>query len=405
MSHYHDAISRIVMAGNTRFLREYGLRPHFFGAYEPVVQEVLDYEQKYGNVPPWDHLLRKFEDTDLEKYLEPEPKLGPDEDGPLADEIRGRYVQGKVADLSKEFKEKTWGKADPIAALDAYRSQLSELYAETFRLPRDILTTDKLFDYFNELGSQTFIPTGFDYLDEQFGGGIASSDYTVVLARPGTGKSFTMIRMALTAAQQFRSVLYFTLETLKEDTMLRFVAELDPTIDYQQLIKGRGDPAKVRKAMERLHDLPVRFIDMKDVGNPTPSAIQAGVERVKPSLVFVDQMSFLRDDEHAREIRLRFVNVSNAFSRMAKKLQVPIVLASQAKREAEGRMPTPQDVAESDSMFQDCDKFFAMFKDSDGLHMQVWKAKNTLFGGKVTYKPADSGGLWRWQEARPVDEF
>lgn len=405
MNNFHHAISRVVLAGTTRYLREHGLSPALFGPYEPIVQEILEYEAKYGNTPPWDHLLRKFEDTELASLLEPEPKLGPDEDGPLADAIRAGYIQSKAAILWKDFMDRGFRHEDPQQLLDSYINGLGSLRAETLKLSQSAMNSEKLFAYFRELGLQTFIPTGFKYLDDQFGGGIAPTDYVIVLARPRVGKSFTMIRMALTAALAGRLVLYFTLETPKEDTLLRFVAELDPAVDYSQLVKGRGDTEKVKVAMEELDRLPLVIVDARDMGNPTPAAVQTLVEKVEPALVFVDQMSFMRDDEKAREIRLRFINVSNAFARMTKKLRVPVVVASQAKREAEGRMPEPQDAAESDAMFQDSDKFFAMHKDDAGLHMQVYKSKNSITGGAGLFAPDEHGGLWRWRQVDNMDEF
>jgi replicative DNA helicase len=394
-------IARFLRSGRRDYLATFGLSAAQFGPYQRVLDDILDYAERYQALPPWSYVAERHEDL-----LPKEPDFGAHDDAYLVNQVRGAYIQSFLYSEHKKIMETFLrdSEQDSLRVLDEYLRSMSAFRSAVVPPASSMPTVQDVMDYLYFLRHQTHIPTGFSFLDRQFDGGWGNTDYGILVARPRVGKSWTMVRMALSALEANKSVLYVTLEMTKDDTILRFLTEMSPDLPYYALNKGIANQEAARREAERLASMPLLIVEASD-GCNTMGAIRAQIEAVRPRIVFVDQLSFLQDEQHAKERRLQFLNISGGIARATKELHVPIIVACQARREAEDRLPGPQDIAESDAPFQDADKVIALARDGDdGLRMAVLKSRTTAGHGEAALRPTGTV-MWLWREADSMDQF
>jgi replicative DNA helicase len=140
------------------------------------------------------------------------------------------------------------------------------------------------------------ITTGWDYLDE-LTSGISPGDVWAVVARPGVGKSYTMLKMALAAWQAGHSVAFVTMEmTVLQNARRMFAME------------AGINPTHVRRGELDMHGEEMLFAALDSVTGRPPFYFMAGdlkktvadidnmVQEYSPDIIFIDA-AYLLDPE------------------------------------------------------------------------------------------------------------
>lgn len=113
-------------------------------------------------------------------------------------------------------------------------------------------------------GQYTFVHTGLRFLDNMLGGEWIPKTFTIIMAKPGTGKTALVGQSMLEMARQHNiPSLLFSLEMAKEQLVLRWVSYL-LEIDASNLLLGRisaEQRRKVEDAVMQLQQLPISVID------------------------------------------------------------------------------------------------------------------------------------------------
>ena len=166
--------------------------------------------------------------------------------------------------------------------------------------------------------------------------GAAAGDVITIVARPQIGKSWTMLKMALSAWEAGSNVLFVTMEMTNTQTALRAMAMLG-NLCPNALATGRydnfvEDQARTIIARSRT-GAPFRLLsgDIKK----SVSDIDALVAEHHPDIVFIDASYLLKPDKSAKSSKWETASeVAEQIKSMALNRGVPVVQSVQFNRGA-----------------------------------------------------------------------
>lgn len=224
------------------------------------------------------------------------------------------------------------------------------------------------------------VMSGFPRLDSMTGG-FRPGQLVIVAARPGQGKTSFAMQLALNAGD-INASLVFSMEMSHDELGLRTLATL-AEIDSKVFDDPKGvvfaamasnefvtippvvrmteaDERKIFKAMQEGSKKNILIDDNADV---SVSHIAAKARRVKRSsglgILIIDYLSLVGSDSPDHGSRQEAVaKNSRAIKKLARKLNVAVVLLSQLNRESEKRTdkkPMLSDLRESGQVEQDAD--------------------------------------------------
>ena len=109
--------------------------------------------------------------------------------------------------------------------------------------------------------SDSFIPTGFSYIDSR--GGFQTSDFNVIAAATSSGKTSLATSIAVNAAKVGKPVMCYSMEMMAEQIAARINATISKVssslIQYKKLYESQFND--VQKAVNETNDLPIYFDD------------------------------------------------------------------------------------------------------------------------------------------------
>ena len=238
------------------------------------------------------------------------------------------------------------------------------------RAEESIKTT---FEYLSEVfnkGQFTGIPSGFEALDK-LTSGFQKTEFTVIGARPGMGKTTIALNMAAHMAIEKKiPAAFFSLEMSDRSLLLRLISS-EAKIDSNKFRTGflnKQDFASMFQAADRINPAPLFFVDMPHI---TILDIQAMARMLrtqeKVEIIFIDYIGLISSD-NPRQPRYEFISdVSRSLKGLARELDIPVVACSQLGRELEKekRMPNLADIRESGSIEQDADMVIFIDRDRE----------------------------------------
>lgn len=236
---------------------------------------------------------------------------------------------------------------------------------------RDILveTFNRLEELYNSKGYVTGIPTGFADYDFKTSG-LHNSDFVLVAARPGMGKTAFLLNIAQHAAIHSRvPVAIFNLEMSKEQVVNRMLCG-EAMVDNQKMRTGKLDDEdwqKVARALGPLSEAPI-YID--DTPGITVSEIRSKCRRLKLEknlgLIVIDYLQLMQGKSKDGNRQQEVSEMSRGLKILAKELHVPVICGSQLSRAVESRTdhrPMLSDLRESGAIEQDADQVMFLYRD------------------------------------------
>lgn len=218
-----------------------------------------------------------------------------------------------------------------------------------------------------EKDSSQSVLTGFYDLDN-FTQGLKPGQLVIVGGRPSMGKSAFATAIALNVAQSGRPVGVFSLEMSGVEIAKRVLAEKSETAS-SRMSSSDLDPdewGRLGQALTSLVGLPIAVDESSVV---TPTTILSRCRRLKSErkdlgVVIIDYLHLMLDDaeDEVRELG----KITRACKKMARSLNVPIILLSQLSRAVEERSnkrPTLRDLRQSGAIEQDADIVMFLYRD------------------------------------------
>ena len=280
--------------------------------------------------------------------------------------LAARDIYGKAFDASE----------DPGAVLDYAEKRIFDIRNENEVTGLEHIR-NTVRSIFNELSylaahpeeaNKKGLSSGFPSLDKVIYG-LNKSDFILIAARPGMGKTSFAMNIAVNAARisPGTSVAVFNLEMNREQIVSRMLAS-EGRIPSEQIKTGQIEASKWRglaEAAEMLHEIEL-YVD--DNSSISIGEMKAKLRRVKNlGLVVIDYLQLMstgrRDGNRVSEVS----EITRNLKIMAKELNVPVIALSQLSRSPEARLdkrPQLSDLRDSGSIEQDADIVMFLYRDA-----------------------------------------
>lgn len=205
------------------------------------------------------------------------------------------------------------------------------------------------------------IPTGFDELDEMTAG-LQPSEFIVVAARPGMGKTSFCLNLAYNVAVKHnKPVVIYSLEMTRFQLILRMICSA-AKINSHLLRKGLVSLSEItEKFLREASKIARAPLFINDSSGITPVEIRTSARKLKAEhdvqLIIVDYLQLVRPSRRFDTREQEVAHISSSLKSLAKELKIPVLAASQLSRSAEKgeRRPRLSDLRESGAIEQDAD--------------------------------------------------
>lgn len=253
---------------------------------------------------------------------------------------------------------------DPEVIIDYLQKHITR---KPVKVPELADLSDQLVHYVDttleQRKSETVMLTGLDELDEMTGG-IHKSDLTALGARPSTGKSSFALQVAMNVARAGGRVIFFSLEMTDDQNIDRMLLRWVQGVDQKTLRSGKlteGQTIEVGRVSDKLAELSGR-LSFSPERNLT--AIGLMVEKYKPDLIVIDQLTQMTDDVAFPDTRSRFSHMTRGLKQIAKDNNIAVWLCCQLNRQVGGvNRPSMDYLKESGSIEEDSDCVILLSRD------------------------------------------
>ena len=208
------------------------------------------------------------------------------------------------------------------------------------------------------------------------------SDLIILGARPSVGKSSLALNIAVHAAQQQRTVAFFSLEMSAQQVALRILSaesEIPSHVLLQQALPQDQQDNIIRHT-EKLSELQF-YVDETPILTVPQVTAKCHALRIARGLdlIVVDYLQLLTvpDGNSSRSQRVQEIStISRQLKQLARELNVPVIACSQLSRATEARpgsRPQLSDLRESGTIEQDADIVLFLYRQDQVYNQQDWE--------------------------------
>lgn len=355
----------------------------FFSDYQNEFDYIQNHLKQYGNVPDLTSFLSKFPDFDVIEVGETQDYL--------IDEL---YNDRNRRSLAKTFnKIRDLLNADKVEeAMTLYSTASQDISKATHIDAIDILKDTSRYDQYIEKCNdykKYYLTTGFRELDEIIGGWDRNEELATIVARPGIGKSWVLLKCAIAAAQQGLNVGIYSGEMsenkvgYRADTLIAHIPNgklIHGDIGIQDEYKQYITSIKT-KISGSIKVLTPAMID----GPAGVTALRAFVEKEKLDILCIDQHSLLEDDRRARNPVEKAANISRDLKNLQVLKKIPIIAVSQQNRQSTENGLDTALVAQTDRISQDSTIVVFLEQNNNVLTLTLVKSRDSITGKKLQY--------------------
>ena len=357
----------------------------FFSDYPEEYNFIRNHLSQYGQVPDKLTFANQFEDFDWIEVNE-NPNY-------LIDEL---YKDRNKRTLAKVFNgvRDRINSGDVEGAMALFTSSSQDLVASTHIDSVDIIRDQTRYDAYLERTqdfNKFYVKTGFNELDELIGGWDRLEEYATIVARPGVGKSWVLLRCAMSAAEQGLRAGLYSGEMSETKVGYRFDT-LAGHISNSGIIHGNSELMNSYKAF--LDSIESRFTGTLKVITPkmikhaaTVTDLEAFIEKEKLDILFIDQHSLMEDQRRAKDPVTRAANISKDLKNLQVLKRIPIITVSQQNRNMvdDDSVIDVSHIAQADRIGQDSTVVVFLEQKNHVLTMHLAKSRDNGAGVKLKY--------------------
>lgn len=357
----------------------------FFSDYSSEYKFIRDHISQYGQIPDKLTFINKYPDFDLIEVSE-NPNY-------LVDELYNDRNKRLMAKIFNQVRDRI--NADDVkSAMEIFNSSSQDLLQASHVDCVDILEDRSRYDAYVERTqdfSKYYVTTGFDELDEVIGGWDKLEELATIVARPGVGKSWILLKCAIAAAKQGLTVGLYSGEMSERKVGYRFDT-LVGHISNRSIIQGNIDVINSYKMF--LDGLNNQFSGTIKVITPrmikhaaTVTDLDAFIEKEHLDMLCIDQHSLMDDQRRAKDPVTRASNISTDLKNLQVLRQIPIIAVSQQNRATtdETAVIDVSRIAQSDKIGQDSTVVIFLEQKDNVLTLHLAKARDGGSGKKFKY--------------------
>ena len=302
-----------------------------------------------------------------------------------ADRVRAAYAIRRVTQIATRMAQTAQQTHDAAQAVEDARAELDAISAATDTSRGLRATVDEVDRVLADIGKPgRFYDTPWRDLNDKIIGLTPGRVY-VVGARPGSGKSILGLNLAVHFQRRHGlSTAFSSLEMDYDEVTLRCLAQMSG-VNFGRLQAGdlsEFERRQVDEAVAKLRELPRLYVDDRTAIRPVDVRSHARnvSRRGNLGLIVVDYLGLMESGQRSIESRqVEVAGFSRAMKRMAREMQVPVVVLSQLNRQSDARNSEPRlsDLRDSGAVEQDADVVMLLHRESpDAAEVVVALAKN-----------------------------
>lgn len=378
-------LNYILQTGDASLLMVNSIDDSFFSDYPDEYNFIRNHMSQYGQVPDRLTFANQFEDFDWIEVNE-NPNY-------LIDELYRDRNKRTLAKVFNGVRDRI-NSGDVEGAMALFTSSSQDLVASTHIDSVDIIRDQTRYDAYLERTqdfNKFYVKTGFSELDELIGGWDRLEEYATIVARPGVGKSWVLLRCAMSAAEQGLRAGLYSGEMSETKVGYRFDT-LAGHISNSGIIHGNSELMNSYKAF--LDSMESRFTGTLKVITPkmikhaaTVTDLEAFIEKEKLDILFIDQHSLMEDQRKAKDPVTRAANISKDLKNLQVLKRIPIITVSQQNRNMvdDDSVIDVSHIAQADRIGQDSTVVVFLEQKNHVLTMHLAKSRDTGAGVKLKY--------------------
>ena len=228
---------------------------------------------------------------------------------------------------------------------------------------------EQMQDAFNRHVDLLGYSCGFQNLDDILDG-FQTKQLYVLGARPSIGKTAYALSLLAGFAKLNIQCSVFSLEMNDEQLFYRMAAA-ESRIPASHLRKGlfmhsKDAMMRVQNAFRRMYQYPINIFDTDiDNDNILYSKIRYEAKINGSKVIFIDHLGLIESSNSSGQRYVDVGRITKTLHKMAKELDVCIILLCQVGREAEGKEPNMSLLRESGNIEQDADVIMFLHRERD----------------------------------------
>lgn len=379
-------LNQILQTGDDSLLKVNNVDDSFFSDYKEEYRFIQDHISQYGNVPDRLTFAEKFPDFDWIEVKE-NPNY-------LIDELYKDRNKRSLAKIFNAVRDRI-NVGDVDGAISIYSTAVQDVVQATHIDSVDILKDTSRYDAYIERTrdfSKYYVKTGFNELDELIGGWDRLEELATIVARPGVGKSWVLLKCALAAVEQGLRVGIYSGEMSELKVGYRFDT-LVSHISNSGIIHGNSELMNQYKSYidslsQRFPSSCLKVITPKIIGHSaTVTDLDGFVSKENLDILFIDQHSLMEDQRNAKDPVTRAANISKDLKNLQVLKRIPIIAVSQQNRSEidTSSVIDVSHIAQTDRIGQDSTIVIALEQKDHVLTLHLSKSRDSGAGSKLKY--------------------
>lgn len=302
--------------------------------------------------------------------------------------IQQLYIQRELIRIGSQTIADAYENGTDIEVLlDSLKQNISSLEDSTLGSNTGQSHSDVIHETIKEIekdceqtskGKLPGVDTGLTILNKATGGW-RNTNFIVVAARPGVGKTALALHFAISAAQKGLWINFYGLE-MKSSDLVRIMISGVSSVDRTRLRDGRinqDDWNSINKSLLNFEKLRIIWNDNAGL---TSSMIRSNTIRNRKAghcdLVIIDYLQLIKpfDKKAIREQQIS--EISRTLKAIALSENIPVICLSQLNREASHGKPQLHHLRESGAIEQDSDVVIFPWRDEALKSFNISIAKN-----------------------------
>lgn len=288
--------------------------------------------------------------------------------------VRDKYdVRTLITTARDIVEEASSGEADASTLLDSAEQRIFDIrrgknMQGLQRIDEILVDTFDRLDKLNSPEADQYrgVPTGIHELDETITG-LNRTDFILLGARPGMGKTSFALNIARNAAvKSSKRIAFFSLEMGREQLVSRLLST-EAMVEGTKLKTGRLNEDEWIRLIEAGDILSRTQMYFDDNPTITVPEIKAKLRRLKDvDLVIIDYLQLMTSSSKIDNRVQEISQITRNLKIMAKELNIPVLTLSQLARDSEKRTnhrPVLSDLRDSGSIEQDADIVLFLYRE------------------------------------------